>query len=58
MLFLWLELLEAWESLWGDQEGFCHVDCLDAWGTVAAQSLVSACHGMNLVVEVFLGDFL
>ena len=39
----------------------CHVECLDAWGTVAGGCLVCrivSMHGMSLVVVVFLGDFL
>ena len=59
MLFLRVELLEAWVYCRELGALSCHVECLDAWETVAGGCLVcrivSMC-GMSLVI--FLGDIL
>ena len=59
MLFLWVELLEAWVHCRELGALSCHVECLDAWGTVAGGCLVCrivSMHRMSLVI--FLGDIL
>ena len=43
--FCRLELLEACVYCRGLVAGFCHVECLDAWGTLVGGCLLSVCMG-------------